>query len=88
MTYLQVGDQDLEGGDSGIETLRRGRAGGSKSNLLIGVGQQSSAVNLNRLAPDSDLKRLIEEVGPLLLHQLRSCLITRLNETLIFTQVC
>lgn len=65
MTYLQVGDQDLEGGDSGIETLRRGRAGGSKSNLLIGVGQQSSAVNLNRLAPDSDLKRLIEEVGPL-----------------------
>ena len=39
------------------------RARGSKSNLLQGLGRQSSAVNLTRLGKDSDLKRLIEEVS-------------------------
>ena len=39
------------------------RARGSKSNLLQGVGRQSSAVNLTKLGRDSDLKRLIDEVG-------------------------
>ena len=39
------------------------RARGSKSNLLHGVARQSSAVNLTTLSRDSDLKRLIEEVG-------------------------
>jgi len=60
---LQVSDQDVEGIETGGEMLRQRRASGSKCSLLVGVGRQSSAVNLNRLGPDSDLKRLVEEVG-------------------------
>ena len=60
---LQVSDQDVEGIESGGEMLRQRRASGSKCSLLVGVGRQSSGVNLNRLGPESDLKRLVEEVG-------------------------
>jgi len=59
----QVSDQDVKGIETGGDMLRQRRTSGSKCSLLVGVGRQSSAVNLNRLGPDSDLKRLVEEVG-------------------------
>ncbi|KAA6423111.1 MAG: hypothetical protein FRX49_07098 [Trebouxia sp. A1-2] len=59
---LVVSDQDVEGVETGGAMLRQRRASGSKCSLLVGVGRQSSAVNLNRLGPESDLKRLVEEV--------------------------
>ncbi|KAL0024665.1 hypothetical protein WJX77_006897 [Trebouxia sp. C0004] len=59
---LVVSDQDVEGIDTGGEMLRQRRASGSKCSLLVGVRRQSSAVNLNRLGSDSELKRLVEEV--------------------------
>lgn len=59
---LVVSDQDGEGIERGGDMLRQRRASGSKCSLLVGAGRQSSAVNLNRLGPDSDLKRLVEEV--------------------------
>ena len=58
-----MSDQDVEGMETGGEMLRQRRTSGSKCSLLVGVGRQSSVVNLNRLGPDSDLKRLVEEVG-------------------------
>ena len=58
-----MSDQDGEGIERGGDMLRQRRASGSKCSLLVGAGRQSSAVNLNRLGPDSDLKRLVEEVG-------------------------
>ena len=61
---LQASDQDLDGGTLGApQDVGPRRARGSKSDLLQGVGRQSSAVNLTKLARDSDLKHLIEEVG-------------------------
>ena len=62
---VQASDQELDGGHLGgpqPQDLGPRRARGSKSNLLQGVGRQSSAVNLTTLARDSDLKRLVEEV--------------------------
>ncbi len=70
---VQVSDQDVEGIETGGEMLRQRRASGSKCSLLVGVGRQSSAVNLNRLGPDSDLKRLVEEVGSILKTQFCAC---------------
>ena len=61
---IQASDQDLDGGNLGApQDVGPRRARGSKSNLLQGLGRQSSAVNLTTLPRDSDLKRLVEEVG-------------------------
>lgn len=55
-------DEDTDVADIAAEHGRPVRGPAGRGSLHRAVGRQSSAVNLNLLARDAELKRLMEEV--------------------------
>lgn len=54
--------EELDVADAAIEDVRPARGPAGRAGLRRSVGRQSSAVNLNMFARDTELKRLVEEV--------------------------
>ena len=59
---VQVTDEQLEAADVAVDDTAPARGHAGTCGLQRRVGRQSSAVNLNGLSRDAELKRLIDEV--------------------------
>lgn len=60
--WVQIVDEEQDAADIVGEGVQPVRGPTGRGSLHRPVGRQSSAVNLNLLARDAELKRLIEEV--------------------------